>query len=298
VQDLVTTPSPMALGTGVVIAFTAFVGFESSSALGAEAHRPLRSVPRVLTGTAIGIAVLLTLGTVVQVMAFDRLGLPRSANPVDDILVALNLQGFLPALDLAVMASFVACATASLIALVRLMMTLAIDGVLPASLGEPHPKWRTPHRAALLLLPIVCGVPVLLLVAGVPVRDLMDQLIQISVLGYLVAYLVVCISVMRFLPRIGESTIGSMVVAGAASLGLSVALVIYLGVSVSHGIVSPALVVSISTVAATSWWWWARRRHPESLQLLGAYDHPSTSSVWWGPAPARTGSLAEDGSPS
>lgn len=278
-------PSP--LGTGVVIALTAFIGFESSSALGAESQRPMRTLPRVITWTAVGIGVLLTVATLVQSAAFDALGLGPSANPVDDILSALGIAGALPVLDLAVMASFLACATASMMALSRLVMALAIDGVLPASLGVPHPRLRTPHRAALVMLPVLVGVPALLLAAGVPVRVAMDHLIQASMLGYLAAYLLVSLSVLRFLPRIGERTVRPIVIAGLAGAGLSAALVMYLVVTLRSGLLTPVLVFVGVIALVLVWWWRIRRRDPAVLTRLGAYDQPSTKSVWWGPSPSR-----------
>ncbi len=276
---------PSALVAATVIALSAFIGFESSSALGAEAQRPMRTLPRVITWTAVGVGVLFTFGTLVQSTAFAGLGLAPSANPVDDILAGLGLTGMLPAFDIAVMASFLACATASMMALVRLILALAIDGVLAAALGRAHPRWRTPHRAALILLPVLCGVPAILLGVGVPVQLAMDHMIQASVVGYLVAYLLVCASVLRFLPRIGESTVRPMLVAAAGFAGLLVALVVYLAFSLGSGVLTPAIVIGVSTVLAVCWWWWVRRRHPETLGRLGSYDQPSTASVWWGPSP-------------
>ena len=39
---------PGSLGLGVVVAMSAFVGFESATTLGVEAHRPLRTVPQAV----------------------------------------------------------------------------------------------------------------------------------------------------------------------------------------------------------------------------------------------------------
>lgn len=282
-----TDAGPGALGAGVVIALTAFVGFESSSALGAEAQRPMRTLPRVITGTAIGVGALLAVGTLIQATAFNALGLEASANPVDDILQALQMGAALPFIDLAIVASFLACATASMMALVRLIMALALDGVLPAWLGVPHPRWRTPHGAALVLLPVLVLVPTVLLAAGVPVRVAMDQLIGISVAGYLTAYLLVSAAVLRFLPRIGERTLRPMLVAAAATACLVPALGAYLGYGVLSGHPAPATALGLVVAAALIWWGRARRRTPELLDRLGSYDQPSSSSIWWGPPPER-----------
>ena len=276
---------PSALGAGVVIALTAFIGFESASALGTEAQRPMRTVPRVITWTVAGLGALLAAGTMVQSTAFRALGIEPSANPVDDILLALGLPALLPAVDFAVMASFLACATASMIALVRVIMALAIDGVLPAAFGVPHPVWRTPHRAALVLLPVLCGVPVVLLAVGVPVRAAMDQLIQVSVLGYLTAYLLISLSVLRFLPRIGERTLRPTLIAGTAGVGLGAALIGYLAGSLGKGEALPITVVGAFVLLAVGWWFRTRTLNPDVLSRLGSYDEPSASSIWWGPSP-------------
>lgn len=286
--------APSTLGTGVVLAMVAFIGFESSTALGPEVQRRMRLIPRVLTGTVLLVGVVFAVGASLESALLSGLQLAPSADPVGAVLSAVGHRSAIPLVSVAAAASFFACATASSMALLRLLLAMSVDGVLPRALSVPHPRWQTPHRAAAVVAPVLCVVPGLLLALGVPIRSLMDQLIETSVTGYLVAYLLVCVAVLGFLPRIGEATVRPMVVAATAATALAVSVVAYAGFNAGQGIHTPMITLGVGVVAALGWWCLVRVQSPRRLQRLGTYDRPSASDVWWGPLPpiARSGRSA------
>jgi APA family basic amino acid/polyamine antiporter len=69
----------------------------------------------------------------------------------------------------------------------RIFFVMARDGLLPDSLAEVHPKWKTPHR-----MTIITGIFVAAAAALLPVGHLVD----VSNAGSLFAFLLVAISVM------------------------------------------------------------------------------------------------------
>jgi amino acid transporter len=191
-------------------------------------------------------------------------------------------------LELVAAVSFVACAIASTTALARLALALAVDGLLPERFARPHPRLRTPHRALLVVTPVLAAVPAAAL-GTLGVRAAMDLLIEVSVLGYLVAYLLVCAAAPVFLHRIGERTAAS--VAGGV---LTTAVLV--GAVVAH-LVRPTPVrgwvgaATLLLIAASGLGWWAvtRWRPPDRAVQLGRYDEATVDDVWWGPAPALAG---------
>ena len=102
--------------------------------------------------------------------------------------------------------SFFACALATTTALVRVLFSLSRDGVAAAALGRTHGRFRTPHVALAGALPVVVGVLVGPLAAGVPVGVALVALLTLATCGFLVAYLLVCLAAPVFLHRIGELT--------------------------------------------------------------------------------------------
>jgi amino acid transporter len=273
---------------GAMLAVSALIGFESASALGPEARRPFAVVPRVVTWTAVAGAVLVVLGAWAQADGFGALGLDpaRTSTPLNDLVRARGLPaGWQPLLDVAVATSFLACATASCTALVRLLFALGTEGMLPRALGRVHRRHRTPHVALAVALPVLVAVPAVALLAGATVRTVTDTLIGASVLGYVLAYLGVCVAAPRFLRRIGEATPGPVTGARVATGALATLVVAFAGREVAHG--RPVAVLTVAALLATgaAVYRSAHRRRPDRVRAIGVYDSTSEEDV----ARGRTG---------
>ncbi|MEU9245318.1 amino acid permease [Streptomyces sp. NPDC048385] len=70
--------TPKNVGAGAAVVMTAFVGFESSTAIGAEARRPFRDVPRALVWTVVAGGALYFLAASAQVAAVGMLDIPAA----------------------------------------------------------------------------------------------------------------------------------------------------------------------------------------------------------------------------
>ncbi|MDQ1124842.1 APC family permease [Microbacterium trichothecenolyticum] len=278
---------PVALAAGAVIALTAFVGFESATTLGVESISPLRNVPRAITGTVVLSAALYVLAAVTQVAGFDALGgdLAASASPVNDLAAAYGLGGWGVVADIGIAASFLACAIGTTTALVRVLFAMSRDGVLPASLGRAHRRFGTPAAAVGAALPVIAGVPLVLVGAGVPVRDAMHVTLSVGAAGYIVSYVLVCVAAPVFLRRIRELTPVSAVIAGLSACALAAALVAFFVDDAAAG-GTAGVVVMVLAVTAAVLIGVLRRRH--GLEAIGRYDEPVAAQVLGGvPSPRR-----------
>jgi len=277
---------PVGLAAGAVIAVTAFVGFESAATLSVESVAPLRNVPRAISWTVVLAGALYVLAAVTQVAGFDALGsdLATSVSPVNDLAAAYGLGGWGFAADVGIMASFLACAIGSTTALVRVLFAMSRDGVLPERLGRTHPRFGTPAPAVVAALPVIAGVPLLLIGGGVDMRDAMHVTLSVSAVGYIVAYILVCIAAPVFLRRIGELTVGPAVMAGVAASALAAALVAFFVDDTAAGGTALVVVVVIAVVSALVIGILRRRHGPGSL---GAYDEPIAAQVLGGVSPSR-----------
>ncbi|MBB2975162.1 amino acid transporter [Microbacterium endophyticum] len=277
--------SPAAIAAGSVIALTAFVGFESSATLGVEARSPLRTVPRAIVWTVILSGGLYLLASITQVAGFAALDreLSESASPINELAAAYGMDMWATLADAGIAASFLACAIGSTTALTRVLFTMGRDGVLPRAAGRAHRRFGTPIGAIWLSLPVITIAPLLVTIAGMEIRDAMHITIALGGVGYIVAYIFVCVSAPLFLRRIGELTVGSAVIAGVSAVALTGGLVAFLVVDAASGSAAIWVVLAVA-VAAAIVIIGRIRGDRRSLDGIGAYDEPIASQVLGGVA--------------
>ena len=279
---LVAAPGPLAvaavpdagfggIAAGVLPALGAFIGFEAATALGVEARRPFRTVPRVVLGTAAAAGVLYLFAAWTQV---SRTSGPGAPVPVLDLVTGQPVLAAL--LDLGIAASFAACTLATLSALVRVVFSMARDRIVPPALGRTHPVLRTPWVAAAAALPVVAAVPATLLAAGLPGPRVLAELLTVATAGYLVAYLLVCVAAPLFLRRIGELTRRPVAVALVTAPVLLAVLAAFL-VAEWGGAVP--LVLLGCAAGGLVWAAVLRLRRPGGLAGIGAYDETTRDDV-------------------
>jgi amino acid transporter len=275
----------LGIAAGVIVSTSGFVGFESGSALGPEARRPFRVVPRVVRWTPILSGIVLIIATAAQSVAFTHTGIdPAEASaPLPQLLAASGFGGWWSwAIDLAVGLSFIACAIASVMALGRLLFALALEGVLPRRLARVGRRFRTPHLALACGLAVVGVVPIVTLALGVPFRPLMDGLVGVGVFGYMLAYLGVCIAAPLFLRRIGELTRVALVLPLIAAGLLAILIPTYAVYQVMDGsAVALSVGCAVGIIASISYAV-LRRRRPERIRALGVFDSTSGEDLLWG----------------
>lgn len=271
-------PDLQPLALGIVLAMSAFIGFESGTTLGVEAHRPLESVPRALLLTAPCAGLLYLISTAVQSLTLSASASTSGAGATLAEMVAANeVAPVSLMLDLAIAASFFACMLASTNALVRVMFCMGREGILPRRLGRTDPRFQTPTTAFAAAIPVVTAVPVVYFLAGGADGGLAD-LLTLSAFGYLTSYLLICIATPLFLRRLDETTPLAWIVAGVASTCLVLIAVYAIALSVQRhaalvivfgGVVLGAVVAAV----------WLRVRAPDTLAGIGIYDQTSAQDV-------------------
>ena len=188
---------------GMVLALFSFVGFESATALGEEARHPLRTIPRAVLQSAIGVGLFFVLCAYAEVVGFR--GLPETLDHAASPFRTLAAEAGLPALGLAVnagaMLSVFACALACITAAARVLMLMSHHGLAHAHLTRTHHRNETPHLAVLVTT-IVTFIPTIALAArGVSGADIYGWLGSLATYGFLTAYGLVCLAVPVFLRR-------------------------------------------------------------------------------------------------
>ncbi|MBN9738829.1 amino acid permease [Pseudonocardia sp. P1] len=268
-------PGAGGLVAGVLPALAAFIGFEVATSLGAEAHRPFRSVPRAVLVTAAVTGVLYVFAAAVQVAGFAEVpgGLAGQAQPVQVLATARGWSWIPPVLDAALVLSFLACGVATATALSRVLFSLARDGAVPRVLGRTHPQFRTPHVAVLLGVPAATAAVAVPVALGVPLGTVLVALLSSATIGFLLTYALVCLAAPLFLRRIGELTPAAVLTAVVAVPALLAALAGFVVTAPAGGVV-----LAVALLGAAVWFVVLRRRG--GLRDLGVYDETVASDVW------------------
>ncbi|MGC2162836.1 MAG: APC family permease [Silvibacterium sp.] len=140
-------PSTQGLGRGLILAFFALVGMESSLSASGEVRNPSRSIPRAL---AIAIAAMTLLYIAIQVVAQGILGgsLAGSTTPLMDAMARVS-----PALRALMLAGTAVAMfgwlSSDILASSRTLFAFGQDGMLPRVLGRVHGRNHSPYVAIL-----------------------------------------------------------------------------------------------------------------------------------------------------
>jgi amino acid transporter len=184
---------------GLMVAVLSFIGFESAANLGSEAVNPERAVPRamrlaVATAGALFLvwAVFLPEG-LSWLPAAERLSL----DPLSDLAERLGQPGAGLWIKVGAFLCLFGSSLGSLMALVRVSLSLARQRLLPARLAGVHPRFGTPSAALTgVALPLIGG-GALLVARGLSASQLFDLFGGFSVLGFLLVYGLVALSSLR-----------------------------------------------------------------------------------------------------
>lgn len=270
------------LSIAIIVAVSAFVGFESPTTLGGEAQKPFVSVPRAITWTPILAGVLYLLAATAQDVALRDAppDITASSTPLSD-LFSQTSPVFAAVLDLGIAASWFACAIASVNALARIFFCMGREGVAPRGVGRTHPLFRTPSTAILAVMPVVVIVPIAIVISGASPEQGLAHLFTLGAYGYLGSYILASASLPFFLRRIGENTYASWVLGTATSLILTAVLWTAATTSIGTGNLQ-TLIYGGVLLASVVYAMYLHRRLPMRLASVGIYDETRESDLFHG----------------
>jgi APA family basic amino acid/polyamine antiporter len=172
---------------GAAIIFFSYVGFDAASTTARETRNPQRDVPLGILGALIISAVLyIAMAAVMTGMVpYTKLGADAP------VAVALDAHPQLAWLGLLVKIGAIVGMTSvilmSMLGQPRIFLAMADDGLLPRSMRNVHPKYRTPHVATAITTVLAAAV------AGLFPLNILGELIS---MGILLAFTGVCIGVL------------------------------------------------------------------------------------------------------
>jgi amino acid transporter len=208
---------------GVILAVFSFVGFESATALGAEAREPLKTIPRSVVQSALLAGFFFVACSYTEVLGFAGTGqnLGTNAAPLRLLSSSVGFGILGPIIDAGVLVSMFACMLACVIASARILLLMAHHGLVHRHLSKTHAGHETPWIASIVAGVLVLLPTVVLVERGVAGADIYGWMGSLAVYGFLTAYGFVAVALPIHLRRRGRLSAGSLllaVAAGAATL--------------------------------------------------------------------------------
>jgi len=146
--------------------FFAFAGYARIATLGEEVRDPARTIPRAIP-IALGIALLVY--AVVAVTVVGELGsvtLASATAPLADAVRAAGLPNLVPMVRVGAAVAALGSLLALILGVSRTTLAMARDRHLPHALAAVHPRFKSPHRAEVVVGVVVAAVAALVDVRG------------------------------------------------------------------------------------------------------------------------------------
>jgi amino acid transporter len=189
------------LRLGLVLALFSFVGFESATAMGAEARNPLKAIPRAVIQSAILAGVIFTVCAYAEVLGFrsaqQDMGTSQAPMRVLAVVAGLPVLGLL--IDIGALVSLFAGTLACITAAARVLLLMSYHGLAHGSLRATHVRHETPWRA-IVVTGSAAVLPVgILALRGASGLDVYGWLGSLATYGFIVTYGLVSVGLPRYL---------------------------------------------------------------------------------------------------
>src|SRR5258708_2815535 len=215
------------LRLGLVLALFSFVGFESATTLGSEAHNPLKTIPRAVIGSAVLAGAFFTICAYAEVLGFhivsQDLGNSQAPMYVLAKLGGVPVLGLL--IDIGALVSLFAGTLACITAAARVLLLMSHNGLAHTSLRVTHALHQTPTRA-IIITGFAAVFPVAVLAArGASGLDVYGWMGSLATYGFIVAYALVCFALPKYLRDRRAYRRGAQVIPVLAGFAMLLALV-------------------------------------------------------------------------
>jgi basic amino acid/polyamine antiporter, APA family len=182
------------ISAGAAIVFFAYIGFDAVSTVAEETRDPQKNLPRGIIASLIICTVfyIAVSGVFTGLVSYGELKgslASEQAEPLTWALARASGGSMGWAVGIVAFGAVVAQTAVLLVFQLgqpRILFSMSRDGLLPSFVGRVHPRWRTPHVATILT-----GIFVATFAAVASV----DEMVDLTNIGTLFAFILVCIGV-------------------------------------------------------------------------------------------------------
>ena len=211
----------------IVVCIFSLVGFESATALGGEAKRPFKDVPKAVIWSLLLTGAFMVVMSYIEVYGTRNMSTPLSglSAPLNTLAAAYNVSFFKIPVSLGAMVSFFSLSLSCLNAGSRIIMPLGGHGFLPRQVNRTHKTNLTPHAAILPYIVAIVGVPVVIHSFGTDPLTIFNDAGTLAAFGFLFAYFMITVAAPVYLRKLGELKRRNVAIAVAAFACLMVPLI-------------------------------------------------------------------------
>jgi amino acid transporter len=195
--------SPASIELGLVLAVFSFVGFESATALGDEAKKPLQFIPRAVIVSTVISGLFFIVLSYIEILGFEGYKTPfdKADAPLNTLADLAGVGFFGVLISIGATISFFACTVACINAGARVFFSMARHGIFHSAVGQAHGSNETPHVAVTMSALIAFLFPASISMFGVKVLDAYGYFGTVATYGFLFAYILVSIAAPIYLYR-------------------------------------------------------------------------------------------------
>lgn len=196
--------TPGGVTAGIVLVVFSFSGFESSTSLGDEAKKPLRTIPKSVLQSVILAGLFFITMAYIEVLGFSgtAVDLGKIEAPLDVLAHQAGVDFLGLVISLGALLSFFACTLGCINPAARVFFLMARHGLFHTSLGAAHQSNLTPHTAIAFSSLITFLVPASVHLFGVTAFDSQGYFGTICTFGFLLVYILVSIAAPVYLYRL------------------------------------------------------------------------------------------------
>jgi amino acid transporter len=191
---------------GLVLAIFSYTGFESATALGEEAKRPLVHIPRAVLLSPVISGLIFIFFSYVEILGFRGLSvtLDQSSAPISDLANSIGLSSVGMLITFGGVISLLACALGCVNAASRIMLRMGRHGVLHRQMGIVHQENETPYHATTIAAILMFSISVISTLGGIPALDVTSAAGTIATFGFILAYILLAVAAPVYLRSLGE----------------------------------------------------------------------------------------------
>lgn len=270
------------LGIALIYAINGCIGFEATAIYQEEACDPERTIPRATYGAVLVLGTFYVLSSWCLVLALsaEKAQEIAAADPgrlVTGIAMEYLGQFGRDALNLLIVTSLFAAALGFFNNIARYLFALSRDGLIPAALGQIHPRHHSPHIACLVLTIILTVIIGLFALAGLdPLLSLSTSLSSMGAVGLEILLAATSLSIPLYFARRREFSFGTIWAPLIA--GVAIAVCTYLSLAnysaltgTTLGVVNKLPLIFVGLVAlGFAQGLWLRRYRPDVYARVGS----------------------------
>ncbi len=196
---------PGGIGLAIAAAVFSYVGFESATAFGGEARRPLVTIPRAVIGSVIFATVFFVIATYAEIVGFSRAARPLGAQtfPIGTLAQLYGI-GYLrlPVTIGALCSAFSVC-LACITTAGRVAYAMGSTGFLPPIFARIEPRHATPNVAVTVVTALTLGVVLIALALRVTPDDIFNNCGTLSSFGFILIYALIAVAALVYSRRLG-----------------------------------------------------------------------------------------------